>query len=173
MSLAYLSLLGSLLYTRTPFPGVFLPVFHTFSEDSPTSFLFEPDTPLLSLFMATTQSLPIFSDSSKLDGANFPIWKMKVISILRSFGHHDFVVNFTERPALGSVAVTQADIDAWDVENNRTHPFLILNCHDSVLSHLRAVDTAPKVWRVLTTLYEMKTPGRIITLETQLLQLTC
>ena len=120
-----------------------------------------------------TQSLPIFSDSSKLDGANFLIWKMKVISILRSFGHHDFVVNFSERPALGSAVVTQADIDAWDVENNRTHPFLILNCHDSVLSHLRAAHTAPKVWRVTCTydLYEMKTPGRIITLETHLLQL--
>ena len=89
-----------------------------------------------------------------------------MISILRSFGHHDFVVNFSERPALGSVAVTQADIDAWDAENNRTHSFLILNCHDSALSHLRAVEAAPKVWRVLTTLYEMKTLGRIITLET-------
>ena len=94
-----------------------------------------------------------------------------MISILRSFGHHDFVVNFTERPTVGTAGATQADLDAWDAENNRTHPFLILNCHDSVLSHLRAVDTAPKVWTVLTTLYEMKTPGRIITLETQLLQL--
>ena len=94
-----------------------------------------------------------------------------MISILHSFGHHDFVVNFTERPIVGTAGATQADLDAWDVENNRTHPFLILNCHDSVLSHLRAVDTAPKVWIVLTTLYEMKTPGRIITLETQLLQL--
>ena len=80
-------------------------------------------------------------------------------------------MNFSERPVVGTAGGTQATLDAWDVENNRTHPFLILNCHDSVLSHLRAVDTAPKVWTVLTTLYEMKTPGRIITLETQLLQL--
>ena len=121
--------------------------------------------------MAATQSLLIFFETSKLDGANFPIWNMKVISILRSFVHHDFVVNFMERPLVGTAGATQANLDAWDAENNRTHPFLILNCHDFVLSHLRAVDTAPKVWIVLTTLYEMKTPGKIITLETQPLQL--
>ena len=127
--------------------------------------------------MAAVPTLPLFSDSSKLDGSNFPIWKMKVVSILRSFGHYDFVITPSERPTVGqalstsSRVATQADVDAWDAHNNRTHPFLILNCQDSVLAHLRAADTAPKVWTVLTTLYEMKTPGRIITMETQLLQL--
>lgn len=116
-------------------------------------------------------SLPIFSDSSKLDGVNFPIWKMKVVSILRSYGHYTFVTTFSERPVAGSNGATQGDVDTWDANNNRTHPFLILNCLDTVLTHLRAADTAPAVWRILCDLYEMKTPDRIITLETQLLQL--
>lgn len=88
---------------------VFLALFYTIDEDSPIAFSLNPPH---SLFMAATQSLSIFSDSSKLDGANFPIWKMKVISILRSFGHHDFVVNFTERPTVGTSGATQADRDA-------------------------------------------------------------
>lgn len=88
---------------------------------------------------------------------------MKVVSILCSFGHYDFVTTPIERPFVGTTGYTTI----WMRGMSKTIG-LILKCHDSMHTHLRAVDMTPKVWTVLTNLYEMKTPAWIITMETQL-----
>lgn len=108
---------------------------------------------------AQPASLPHFSDSSKLDGSNFPIWKMKIVSILRSYNHYAFVTTSSGGPIVGLAGTTQADFYAWDLLTIRCIPFSFL------IAMIRCY-TAPKVWIVLCNMYEMKTPDQIITLET-------
>lgn len=83
---------------------------------------------LLSLIVAAQPAvLPIFLDSLKLDGVNFLIWKMKIVSILHSYGHYTFVTTLSERPVVGMVGATQATLDSWNdyqLDSSISHPQL-------------------------------------------------
>lgn len=58
---------------------------------------------------------------------------MKIVSICGSYGYYDFVTTYSEQHVVGMVGATQKDLDAWNESNYQIHPFLILNCLDSML----------------------------------------
>jgi hypothetical protein len=116
------------------------------------------------------------SSTPKLDEGNFHLWKFKMRMVLEEKDLWG-VVDGTEpcpatvgenAPADSVVRAEKANI--WQRKNRRAFAIISLGVSDTLVEHIRDLDTATAAWTALTKLYEDKSFANRYYLQRKLLQ---
>eukprot|EP00249_Psilotum_nudum_P025147 c29390_g1_i1 orf=407-4477(+) len=118
--------------------------------------------------------LPIFTESGKLDGSNYPLWKVKIRSHFVASKLWTVVNGKEAKPSPSETEDSSSStslVDDWEDKNANAYALLIMACHDSIIPHIQTCETAAEAWRILADLYESTNVTRVLNLHSELYNL--
>ena len=90
-----------------------------------------------------------------LTDKNWHAWKRRMLSMLRTYGVHDYVVGKKVRPESG----TPDEMREWETNDGITQTLILMSVSDEQTIHFaQEEDTAENMWSALQRIHEKKGP---------------
>ena len=108
---------------------------------------------------STSSIIPNFGESGKLDGANYPLWKVKIHSHLVAWKLWRHVTrgepkseDLLDQNDLLLQPVDRDELEAWEDCDSHALAMIIGTTADAVISHIQMAETLVEAWAILKSL---------------------
>eukprot|EP00253_Pinus_taeda_P017713 PITA_17713 len=110
------------------------------------------------------------NENNKLDGSNYFGWQFKFQSLLE--GHNAWAIVNNDEVKLNVIAGgTSTTIQHWDKWDTKVRMLLKLLVKYCIIPHIHDCKTAPKIWKTLKDLYEVKNTNQLLFLKKNILSI--